>query len=425
MTILHNPSAISAASNLGFRRGNLSPEEELALLEQDQKRAQQVEDERNATLVMDSIFEIVKVFDLPVISSYSYFNNSTMTSILEQHNSGGFNLSGLFADTMLTDERINNDLNILTSILMDRWNPENVEFETTIDSAIYIDWFRRNIFNILDRASLKNILYTKFFMGFSPQQICYNKDYAEGDIQLVNWHTSLVQYFQIQRKFAVITQNQGYVFIENNPQWQIFSNSNNINNFYRVWIDCGIAKLADWYLKKRYAMRDWSKYSELYGNPTRKLIVPTNASAPEKAQFLEKLKSLTTNGIIPLLCEEDGKKLWDIEFLQPDKDSATIMSELIATANKSFDIAILGTDGIIENPAPYGSTASLLNGIVGTKPNIECMFLEDNINTMLKNISHVVFGDKKYAPTIRINRLDTEVSYKPKDMSSTDGSKKQ
>lgn len=379
-------------------------------LKQQQDKAARIEKQRSVVNNASSILDIVKTYDLTIRPNFGAFNNN-ITQVLENHNNGIFTLSGLFADTLITDERINNALNKRISWLMDLWNPDYIELSAqSVEAQSALSWWERNAFDIVDITAINNISIDRFFMGFGIQQINYNEDFAESGPRLSRWHPVLTQYMQMNRSFALVTMNNGLEYVNNNAKWQIFSNSNSENNFYRCWTNCGLLNLTDVYLKKRFALRDWSRYSELYGNPPKLVQIPDDASAPEKENYLQQLKMLSTEATIPVLCDEQGKPLWTISFLSPDKDNDAIMKDLVNYCNQTIDIAILGTDGIVQNPAPYGATASLLQSVAGASPRLEMQFIVKDINIMFQNIADVIFGSKKYAPKVICRYPTNEVT---------------
>ena len=374
------------------------------------EKAARIEKQRRVAVNATSILDIVKTYDLTIRPNFGPFNNN-ITQVLENHNNGIFTLSGLFADTLITDERVNNALTKRISWLMDLWNTDYIRLvPRSEESQSVLSWFDRNLFDIVDPTAINYICIDRFMLGFSIQQINYGPDFAESGPRLSRWHPVLTQYMQMNRSFALITMNNGIEYINNNAKWQIFSNSNEENNYYRCWTNCGLLNLTDVYLKKRFALRDWSRYSELYGNPPKLVQIPSDASEPEKEQYLQQLKTLTTEASIPVMCDEDGKPLWTISFLAPEADSPAIMKDLVEYCNQTIDIAILGTDGIVQNPAPYGATASLLQSVAGANPRLEMQFILKDVNIMLQNIAEVIFGSAKFAPKVQCLYPTNEVT---------------
>lgn len=385
----------------------------------DQREAEEREHKARAqSQVYSSISDIIRTYDLQVRGSFGIYNNQTLLAILEAHNQGQFNLSGLFADDLIADDRISNALTIVKSIISDVWTKETVEFTVYNDGAkARLGWWERNLFKIVDLTVITQAITDKMIMGFGIQQIVYDGNSYDDGPRLVRWHPSQVQYFQPERKFGLITSNQtteknGSELITSDAKFQIFSNSNAHNDYYRCWIDGGIKKLGDLFLKKRYALNDWSRFSEIYGNPARKVSMPANASDYQKQDFVDGLRRLSTEGIIPILRDEEGKQLWDIEFLQPDKDSDLVMHNLVDYCNKAIDVAILGTHSITdgESTGAYGATEAILTSIIGAKPRLDIKYLEKDINELISNISEVIFGSKDFAPCITIKTASNKIT---------------
>ena len=358
---------------------------------------------RESAKKFENASEIVRSFDLSTQSNFGPFNAQVVNGIITSHNQGTFNMSGRFADVVFTDERVHTALETRISMLLDLWEPSTVQLSGGNPAAL--EWWNKNLFRIVSRRDLYSIQVDRFMMNFSLAQLCYEGEWWNTGPRLVRWHPSLVQYYHQNRCFAAITLDDGIEFIESNAKWHVFSNMSPETGYYYSWRDAGVCQLADAFMRKKFALRDWSRFSEVYGMCLKLLRYPCDASEQEKVVFLNKLNNLTTEQTIPLLTDSEGKKLWDIELLQPGNDSPEAMHELINESNKQIDISILGTTQIIDGPpGPYGSLTSKWRGMVLSKPRLDCMFLEADINALVKNVTAAVFGDEYEAPCVKIDR---------------------
>jgi phage gp29-like protein len=376
-----------------------------------------ISDQRSLQQTYSSIYDIVKTYDWSVRSSFGVYNNQTLNQIFQSHATGLFNLSGLFADDLVSDDRIQNAIAIVKSIILDTWDYQSVSFVChSEESKSILTWWKKNFFDVFDAATISMMYQDKLLMGFGISQIVYDENCFEHGPKLIRWHPSQVQYMEPQRSFSLLAANQttdsnSLELIESNAKWQLFTNSSKQNKYYRCWISSGLNVLGDLWMKKRFALNDWSRYSEIYGNPPKILQMPADASEYEKTNFIQGIKSLTTEGVIPILSTEDGKRTWDLTFLQPEKDSAKVMSDMIDHCNRSIDIAILGTSNIIDGGYnAYGATEALLSNVVGAKPRLEIRFLEKDINESISNITEIIFGDKIFAPKIKIKVIASNLT---------------
>jgi hypothetical protein len=380
--------------------------------------AARIEQDRSNVQFYKSVNDIIKTYDTNIQTNYGIYNAKTIKQVIESHNNGMFQQSAIFIETeLMSDPKISNALSLVESIILDTWTPENIQFTADTDeSKSALTWFQRNLFTIFDETAITSVFEDQWMNGFAIQQLNYEGNFIEDGPRLSRWHPGLVQYLIPSRHFALITQNQttelqGLEEIESNEKWQIFSNSNNTNGHYRCWMKAGWKTLADIYLKKKFSALDWSRFSELYGNPTKLLHMPAEASEPEKQAFIFAVKSLTTEGVIPLLTDNEGKKLWDMSFLQPQAHSSDIMKELIEYCDNAIDIAILGTSKVVEGEVgPYNFLQNILTSVLGAKPRLYLRYLEKDINVCLKNIASAIFGDVKFAPTIKINFINNGIT---------------
>lgn len=378
------------------------------------ERSDNIERYRTPARQINVIDDIVKSFSLTVQPSFGDFNVSIVDGVLQQHYLGAFTLSGRFAELLYTDERIQTAINTRVSMVADLWNDKYVKvipssyWPTGYTSPeIVSSWWKANLFNSIQRSTLLRSAIDKYFMGFSICQIVYDSDscFSHGP-KVQAWHPALTAYWTSDRSFRVITENQGYEPIENNGKWWIqASPSYDGEDYYRSWTNSGVLQLAHSFLMKRYALGDWARYGEQFGSPTKLATMMDRATTEQKDAFINALKNLGPEQVIPTIVSEDGKKLWDVTFVEPKTDSATVLSDLVDNCNKCFDVSILGTTSIIdsENAGAYNSTETRWRGMALSKARIDAMLLEEDVNKLVKNITKTLFGTDTIAPRIVIN----------------------
>jgi hypothetical protein len=383
-------------------------------IESERKRSDNIQNLRTPARYSEVVQDIVKSFSLNVQPNFGDYNVAIVDGVLQQHYLGAFTMSGRFAELLFADERIRTALETRASMLTDIWTPEYVK---VIDSEYWPDqytspsivatWWRKNIFNVLKRSALIRSTIDRYFMGFSVCQVVYDNDtcFSHGP-SIEPWHPALTAYWTSNRSFHVITEDNGYKAIDNSANWWIQGNpSYDGGDLYRCWADAGLLQLAHNFLMKRYALADWARYGEQFGSPTKLALMSTRASEEQKTLFIESLKNLGPEQVIPLLVDEDGKQLWDLKFVEPKTDSSDVLKNLVDHCNKAFDVSILGTTSIIdsENAGAYNSTETRWRGMALSKARIDAALLEENVNELVKNVTKLLFGTSTIAPTIQIN----------------------
>jgi hypothetical protein len=369
--------------------------------------------------IVERIGDAFKSFDYPIPSTMSAFNFEHIGNILQQHTTGQFSVSGRLWDEIRSDDRVGNALESRVSMSLDLWKPETVavqQRDETPESVYVANWWTKNIFNIVNSASLKRISQDQLGLGFALRQIIYGDSAFDDGPNLYRWHPSNCWYNVMERNFRATTMDSGQIRI--NPmggKWSIFTtNSDEVNNFYECWDEALVKRLARVWMVKQFALRDWSRYSEVYGNLIKKLLMPATASKQDKQSQMQYLKTMSTGGVFPCLTDSKGTKLWDIELLAPPTGTSDVMRMLIGYCNSAIDTAILGqssTTDLKSGGANYKAVEVLYSGVALGKARSDISAFNEAMRPFVKSVTRVVFGRADLAPVVSIN--GDKIQYSP------------
>jgi hypothetical protein len=382
-------------------------------------RSETIRRARNGGEWYDSVIPIVQSFDLPIVQALTSFNFSHVNKIILAHTAGNFQVSALLWDEMIADSRVCNALESRISMASDLWMQENIEVipaGNDADEISVANWWKSNICNIIDSSTFSSIGEDRFGLGVSIHQIIYPKDcFWKTGPYLQRWHMSTCWYNQTERNFRTTTLDGGSEQIDpNNGKWAIFAdNANSQNQFYRCWVKGGVKRLANLWLAKQFAVRDWCKYSEVYGNLIKKAIAPSNASESGKQAWLNSIQKLSTGGILSCLSDGQGKKLWDMELLAPPTGTSDVMKALADYADTGIDTAILGQSSTTALAGgAYNAVQTLYSGMALGKARRDITATNNSLVPVVNAVTRVIFGDMSLAPRVRVNpkRIQYQVS---------------
>lgn len=111
----------------------------------------------------------------------------------------------------------------------------------------------------------------------------------------------------------------------------------------RSWMGGLVRRLAIPWLIRQWGWRDWARYSEVHGQPTRVARTPAGASSAARAAFLADVASLGTDPTIDLP-QGPNKDTpgWDVTLLEAAADGWESFDGLLAKTETSIAIAVLG-----------------------------------------------------------------------------------
>ncbi|HTQ48354.1 MAG TPA: DUF935 family protein, partial [Polyangiaceae bacterium] len=113
---------------------------------------------------------------------------------------------------------------------------------------------------------------------------------------------------------------------------------------YRGWMRGAMWALAQWWLARMYALRDWARYSERHGFPIIIADTPFGADPDDVASYQSQLATLGQESILQLPGSAElgqfGK--YDLRYLEPRDRSWEGFQQLIEQCNTEITLALLG-----------------------------------------------------------------------------------
>ncbi len=372
-------------------------------------RSESIDAFRHQAQWFENIAQVIQSFDLPVVQTLSPFNFANVNRIVIAHTTGNFMVSSLLWDEMLADARISNALESRISMASDLWVPQNIEVIPSGSSADAIqvgNWWSANICNVIDNATFSSIIEDRFGMGAAIFQIVYPIDnFWKRGPYLQRWHQNTCWYHVTERNFRTTTLDGGSEIIDpENGKWAVFAdNVNAENQFYRCWMRAGVKRLANLWLAKQFALRDWSKYSEVYGNLIKKAMAPVNATEQAKQAWLDSIQKLSTGGVLSTMSDGRGNKMWDMELLAPPTGTSDVMKALADYADTNIDTAILGQSSTTAlSGGAYNAIETLYSGMALGKARRDITATNGALGTVVRSITRVIFGSSDLAPAVRV-----------------------
>ncbi|HUB09450.1 MAG TPA: DUF935 family protein [Myxococcales bacterium] len=247
--------------------------------------------------------------------------------------------AALLWDEMRTDDRFHSALRKrqtnLLGLPMDFQPADPTPLAKRMAEELKLRWWQ-----MFPENSLSQLLDWGNGIGVGFGQLVWERSGGEWIQRARVWHPSNSYYNFLTRRFVLITQNEGMIELDpEDPEWLIYTPYGADNKF---WREALIRSTAVLWLLRKWAQRDWARFSEVHGLPIKKATIPANAEPDEKNDFFTSLKSLSSEGLIKLPMGPDGKPLYNLELLEARSESWEGIQKLKEDTDKCIDIAVLG-----------------------------------------------------------------------------------
>jgi len=113
---------------------------------------------------------------------------------------------------------------------------------------------------------------------------------------------------------------------------------------YRGWMRGALRALAQWWLARNYALRDWARYSERHGFPVVLADTPFGADPKSISTFASTVAGLGQETALQLPGSVDVNKYgrYDLRYLEAKDQNWATFKALIEQCNDEITLALLG-----------------------------------------------------------------------------------
>lgn len=173
---------------------------------------------------------------------------------------------------------------------------------------------------------------------------------------------------------------------------------------YRGWMRSSIRAVAQWWLARNYALRDWAAYCEKHGFPMILADTPFGADPNDISKFQTSLTSIGQNSVVQLPGSVDVTKYgrYDVRYLEPSDENWQSFKALIEQCNDEITLALLGQN--LTSQVKEGSFAA-----ARVHADVRQAILEADARAMARTIytqiarpfAAINYGDADLAPTVQ------------------------
>ena len=254
----------------------------------------------------ESKFRASRVYrDVPLVTIQTSWTVPGIRSALQSHMFGQFEDSAQLVDAMLGDDRVQATLGSRLGGLFGREVRIRAP-KRMADSRAYReceDAWRDSADELMTGWALQETAAYTAFMGFGHGQIVWDKSEFPWRPAPRPWHPRYEWFEWTSRKFVAITQDGNLPILCGDGKWY----GHNPYGTYRSWVRGAVRAVAEPWIIRHFAIRDWARFSEVHGLPTRVGFTPASADPLERSQFESQLSRLgsDTTLLVPRGVEKD------------------------------------------------------------------------------------------------------------------------
>lgn len=188
--------------------------------------------------------------------------------------------------------------------------------------------------------ALLDMLETGHGLGFSYSQLLWDTERPIWKPYLLPFNARYSYYFWPTRSHVAITLDGQVPITPGDGHWVLHAPYGS----YRGWMRGALRALAQWWLARNYALRDWARYSERHGFPILLADTPFGADAQDITTYRAALSQLGQENVLQLPSGPDQQKYgkYDLRYLEARDRAWAAFQELISQCNDEITLALLG-----------------------------------------------------------------------------------
>jgi phage gp29-like protein len=247
--------------------------------------------------------------------------------------------------------------------------------------------------------ALLHLLETAHSLGFSYSQILWDTSKKVWKPYLQPFNARYTYYHWTLRTHVAVTLDGQLPITPGDAHWVLHAPYGQ----YRGWMYGALRTIAQWYLARNYALRDWARYCERHGFPIPLADTPFGADPQDIAAYQAQLAGLGQESVMQLPGSVDVNKYgkYDLRYLEPTDDNWQAFKALIEQCNDEITLSLLAQN--LTTQVKEGSFAA-----ARVHADVRQALLEADARALSKTLYTQVarpfaalnFGDANLAPEI-------------------------
>lgn len=250
---------------------------------------------------------------------------------------GQFMLGAQLADAMLRDDRVSGCLLTRTDAITSF--PRKLEASKADKGETVATEVTEKFCQLFPDAALSEMNRWGRMMGLGLGQLVWTFADGRWDFRLKVWHPQFISWRQDTRSYWVSTEEGQVQVTPGDGQWVLFTPY----GFERAWMSALIRSLYIPWLVRQFGLRDWARWSEVYGNTIKKAYIPVAAEKDDKEKFVDQISRLATESTVVMPRTAGGKDDgFDLELMEATSTGYDGFDRLLNKAEAAIAVRILG-----------------------------------------------------------------------------------
>ena len=335
--------------------------------------------------------------DLPIVTIATRWSVDQVRAALAANIIGNFYAPAMLCDEILGDDRVQATMGSRVAGLLSR--------ETIIEPANKSKAARevcdafKECWPDLGGYGTQGWLHAYgVMMGWSSAQIVWDTTGPVWKPQLRPWHPIYTYYHWTLRRFIALSQD-GQIAIEpGNGKWVLHAPWGD----YRAWVFGAIRAVAEPWLGRHFAYRDWMRYSEVHGIPIKLASAPASADPVQRSAFEAALLNIPSETTVLLNKGLEGQGSdYNLELLEATDTAWESFPGLIDRSDMSIVLAILFQNLTTEvKGGSFGATTAHMD-ILQRGAERDDTAMTTTYRQITRPFSAINYGDPDLAPTVR------------------------
>ena len=274
--------------------------------------------------------------DIPLVVVQNSWSVHETIAALSSHMMGYFDRSGQLVDSILGDDRVIATLGSRRAGLFGR----EVRFKPANDSAAakeVLDAWVNHWPSFSGDSSLGIMSDYEVLMGFCNAQLVWDTRESVWKPFLKLWHPRYVYWNWAARKMVALSQDGSVPIIAGNGKWVHHSRF----GYERSWIRGAIRGVAEPFLGRHFARRDWMRWSELHGIPMVLAETPMAADPIERSQFVNGMANRGSETVILIGKGVDEHNSYGVSLVEAETLGWEGFAGLVDQCDMAIQLALL------------------------------------------------------------------------------------
>jgi phage gp29-like protein len=188
--------------------------------------------------------------------------------------------------------------------------------------------------------ALLDLLEVAGSMGFAYAQILWDTNKKTWLPYLASFNARYSWFHWLFRLHVAVTMDGETPITPGDGHWVLHAPYGS----YRGWMRGALRALAQWWLARSYALRDWARYCEMHGFPLLLVDTPFGADPQDIALIQLNLQGIGQESVLQLPGSVDVTKYgkYDLRYLEPKDENWQAFKALIDQCNDEITLALLG-----------------------------------------------------------------------------------